>query len=78
MTNHKKLIDITASLERNCVYLEKKWYTKNRSVCKNAVTNRLSIGVACFYLLAPATLYGDGSLMTACQIYTFAGPIKGQ
>ena len=38
MTNHKKLIDVTASLERNCLYLEKKRYTKNRSVCKNTVT----------------------------------------
>ena len=36
MTNHKKLIDVTASLERNCLYLEKKRYTKNRSVCRNA------------------------------------------
>ena len=37
MTNHKKLIDVTASLERNCLYLEKKRHSKNRSVCKNAV-----------------------------------------
>ena len=32
--NRKKLIDVTASLERNYLYLEKKRYTKNRSVCK--------------------------------------------
>ena len=34
MTNHKTLIDVTASLKRSCLCLEKKRYTKNRSVCK--------------------------------------------
>ena len=59
MTNHKKLIDVTASLERNCLYLEKKRYTKNRSVCKNcpdiglvwelhAPTDRLLAEVICY------------------------------
>ena len=38
MTNHKTLIDVTASLDRNCLSFTKKRFTKNRSVCKNAVT----------------------------------------
>ena len=33
MANHKKLIDVTASLNRKCLSSN----TKNRSVCKNAM-----------------------------------------
>ena len=40
MTNHKKCIDVTVSLDRRCLFSQKKRYTKNRSVCKNAMTLR--------------------------------------
>ena len=33
MANHKKLIDVPASLDRNCLSFN----TKNKSVCKNAM-----------------------------------------
>ena len=38
MTDHKKRVDVTASLDRRCLFSQKIRYTKNRSVCKNAVT----------------------------------------
>ena len=38
MTNHKKLIDVTASLSGTAFIIEKKRYTLNRGVRKNAVT----------------------------------------
>jgi len=47
--NHKKIIDVTASLDRNCLSFSKERYTKNRSVCENAAT----YGVASSYSSAP-------------------------
>ena len=38
MTSHKKLIDVSASLDQNCLSFTLEKYTKNRSVCENAVT----------------------------------------
>ena len=55
MTNLKKLIDVTVSLDQAAFLSQKQRYTKNSSVCKNAVT-KLRMGVACSYSSAPGLI----------------------
>ena len=53
MTNHKKLIDVTLSLDRNCLSFTKEVILKiNQSVKMPWL--RLSVRVACSYSSAPA------------------------
>ena len=80
MTNHKKLIDVTASLERNCLYLEKKRYTKNRSVCTvtglvwelHAPTERHLLYINSESLLNLSDLLLLSCCNTSCQTRTFS------
>ena len=54
MTNHKELIDVTASLDRNCLSFTKEGYTVlkiDQSI--KMPRHKLSMGVAWSYLSAP-------------------------
>ena len=72
MTNHKKLIDVTASLDRS--YLS---FTKEKGILKidqsvKMPWHRLSMGIACSYSLAPGTLYQLFKLLhNFCSRHTF-------
>ena len=75
MTNHKKLICVTASLDRNRLSFTQKKYTKSRPVLKNAVT-RPSMGVAYSNSLAPAWKLWEGicrAFFGACLYEPFGG-----
>ena len=69
MTNHKKLIDVTASLDRNCLSFTKGKVKIDQSV--NMPGHRLSMGVACSYLSAPVCSHVNMMIELHKQVFLF-------
>ena len=68
MTNHKKLIDVTASLDRSCLFYHKRKGTLKIDQSAKMPRCRLNMGVAFSYSLAPDSLARDSAIPLAVSL----------